>query len=174
MEDPDLLLREFLSSCTEVRAHTIKTLVRDEVREIAVPGDGSCMFHALVEGERDVLDVDRTHEDVRMLVCRWILRNKNTVVNGMTMSQWIFHETGECDLPSYIRQLQRGMWGGAPELMAYSTMNRVKVEVYHRVPNGFERISKFEPRGRCKTIRLLYDDQHYGYLKKTRSRRRDA
>ena len=67
-----------------------------------VPGDGTCMFHALA------LPLKTTGETLRDLVSKFIEFNHGTIMHGSPISDWILWDT-ELDAATYAKKLKKRM-----------------------------------------------------------------
>lgn len=96
-------------------------------RATDVPGDGTCMFHAIAFP----LKVDGHH--LRKLVSAYIESNPDSNMHGETLRNWILWDQGTTP-DVYVSKLRQGQWGGSLETTLLASMLKVPIFVYQ--PKG--------------------------------------
>lgn len=135
-------------------------------REVAQPGDGSCLFHSLCFGLNGGQRGGRFRaQQLRKDLQRFIQQNPQLEVAGDTLEEWVRWDA-RTSVSNYTRRMAQGGWGGGIEMAACCLSQRVNVHVYERRRHGFERISCFNcPQKAKQTIHVLYQGGvHYDAL----------
>lgn len=149
-----------LRECTAPRR-----LQRSEARVVAMPGDGSCLFHSLSHGLRAVGYRESGH-DVRLRIARFILdHGAQCEISGTPLSSWVEWES-RSSVSDYVARLSNeGLWGGAIEMAAAAQIYSVDVAVYEedRIAGALTRISDFLSREtpRAAVFVLYTGRSHY-------------
>ncbi len=137
------------------------------------PGDGSCLFHSLAYGARQLPGGAgaslTTAEGVRSSVLRFIEKNPSEECAGVPLRDWISWESGLEPAAYCQRMRQPGAWGGAIEMLCFSRVANVSVRVYERKGDAFEQISAFDVEHQTgaaqRLVRVLYSGRsHYDAL----------
>ena len=132
-------------------------------RVVRQPGDGSCLFHSLSYGLKDI-----NANTLRAEICNYIINNPNMLIADSPISDWVKWDSGS-SVVDYGRKMSRGAWGGGIEMAVVCKMKNVNVHVYEKQWDGsLKRISAFDtsvsPESR-PIIRVLYcGGVHYGML----------
>jgi hypothetical protein len=139
------------------------------------PGDGSCLFHSLAYGARQlpvlgVADVElSTAEGVRARVLRFLESHPAEECAGVPLRDWVLWESKLEPVAYCSRMRQPGAWGGAIEMLCFSRVANASVRVYERKGDGFEQISAFDVEQQTgsaeRLVRVLYSGRsHYDAL----------
>ena len=137
------------------------------------PGDGSCLFHSLAYGARQLLggpDVElSTAEGVRARVLRFLESHPAEECAGVPLRDWVLWESNLEPVAYCNRMRQPGAWGGAIEMLCFSRVANASVRVYERKGDGFEQISAFDVEQQTgsaeRLVRVLYSGRsHYDAL----------
>ena len=139
------------------------------------PGDGSCLFHSLAYGARQlpvlgVADVElSTAEGVRARVLRFLESHPAEECAGVPLRDWVLWESNLEPVAYCSRMRQPGAWGGAIEMLCFSRVANASVRVYERKGDGFEQISAFDVEQQTgsaeRLVRVLYSGRsHYDAL----------
>ena len=99
-----------------------------------MPGDNSCLFHAVRHGlmklgRRAVLPT----EMFRAAVAGWMKGQSTLQVGTAKLHVWVRWETGgRLSFGSYCDQMAKpkGQWGGAPEIASMARMQKVDMWVW--------------------------------------------
>ncbi|KAH7284092.1 hypothetical protein KP509_34G039100 [Ceratopteris richardii] len=95
---------------------------------IGIPGDGSCLFRALVHGSHVQKGMGTPSESVQREIAD-VLRGKvvDELVKRREETEWFI----EGDFDAYIKRMrQPHIWGGEPELLMASHVLRMPITVY--------------------------------------------
>jgi len=128
-----------------------------------VPGDGTCMFHAIG------LPMKVSGHVLRKLVANYIADNPESSLHDQTLRNWITWEMN-MTLEEYVKRLRAGQWGGSLETTLLASLFRSVIFVYE--PNGktCKRIAESRPdanlphlniKGIPPYICILYVGSHY-------------
>lgn len=121
-----------------------------------MPGDNSCMFHAVGHHIR------RNGHELRQLVSTFLEQNRGLLVSGLTLEQWVTYEKN-VPLETYIASIRKGAWGGAIELLCLSHMFRRCIVVYvMSTSTSARKIATFGTGPLCP---VLFTGNHYMALK---------
>lgn len=106
-----------------------------------VPGDGTCMFHAVARqvGARDGYAL-------RTLVADYTAAHADAPLHGTPIRSWIQWEVGT-SAEEYVRRMRGRMWGGALDLTLLASALRVPIFVY--IPDG---------RAQCRRVTAVRPD----------------
>lgn len=106
-----------------------------------VPGDGTCMFHAVARqvGARDGYAL-------RSLVADYTVAHADSPLHGTPIRNWIQWEIG-VSAEEYVRRMRGRMWGGALDLTLLASALRVPIFVY--IPEG---------RSQCRRVTVVRPD----------------
>jgi len=123
---------------------------------IPQPGDGSCLFHSLSYGLKNV-----SATQLRAAIASFIAENPEATVASNPIKDWVLWDSG-MDVASYAKTMRTGSrWGGAVELAVCAQLHKVSIHVYEKSSKGFLRISTFGDGGRvvdlCYGGRVHYD-----------------
>jgi len=135
----------------------------DFVRK-SMPGDGSCLFHAVstaADGEADAASL-------RALAASEVGRRQSEELNGASVAQWIEWETG-LSPEEYARSMMGGKsWGGQVELALLSHALERPIHVYRQErPGLFTLDHSFDPPSSspsAEALRVIFDGSHYDAL----------
>jgi hypothetical protein len=100
---------------------------------------------------------------------KWIETNGQVVIFGQTVQAWVEQQNipRRRSVKQYADALRSGLWGGALEIMVFTQLYPVTVEVYilEDGENYMQmQVTKGSPRAVEKTARLLYMPNHYDWL----------
>lgn len=131
---------------------------------VDVPGDGSCMFHAVAFGLRDNSKGINGHVSGHALRTRVVqMLDTDTQISGLPIRQWI--EESETISASEYANRMKTAWGGAIELACLSHLVKRCIAVYAMTGSSARKIASFgEELG--DPIFILYTGSHYMALKK--------
>ena len=100
-----------------------------EVQEVEkMRGDGSCLFHALVDG-RDGRISEAMAKQIRRRIVAVMLKNPQLEVAGASIAEWVRRDSG-LSVEEYAARLAGGAWGGGIELAVYAATEKVEVRVF--------------------------------------------
>jgi hypothetical protein len=91
-----------------------------------VPGDGTCLFHAIAFSFQNPL---LSGENLRDIVANFIERHPHALLHGVSIETWIQWES-HCSAMLYAKKLRNGMWGGALEMTILASLLDVNIFVY--------------------------------------------
>jgi hypothetical protein len=91
-----------------------------------VPGDGTCLFHAIAFPFQNPL---LSGENLRDIVANIIERHPHALLHGVSIETWIQWES-HCTAILYAKKLRKGMWGGALEMTILASLLNVDIFVY--------------------------------------------
>jgi len=133
-------------------------------------GDGSCFFYSLLQLNNSV-----AANELREEMAKWIENNSHVVVGGQTVQTWIEqqHIPRRRSIKQYAQALRSGLWGGALEIMVFTQLHPVTVEVYVLEGSEYYRqvqVTKSPQHPTQKTVRLLYTRDHYDWLEPRENR----
>lgn len=150
-DHPDALLRKINNiSDIDCRFHL------NNARIIRQPADGNCLFHALAFGIGKI-----NHIHLRKGIAHWIFNNPNYIIADTPLKQWIYWESSK-SINSYCKDIAKGGWGGALEILACSRLLNINIFVYEYKANKFINISCFVKKKETKPIFILYSNRiHY-------------
>ena len=104
-----------------------------------VPGDGTCMFHAVG------VNCGYNGHELRTLVCNFMNEHLDHNLHGQSIRNWIEWDYNK-KAEQYLIELEKGKWGGALELTLLSTLIRKPISVYvMKSKNKCEKISDSLP-----------------------------
>ena len=103
---------------------------------IQQPGDGNCLYHALVWGWEGSSDVIRARH-LRRDIAKYMAEHPTVLVSGITLGQWVQEESG-APVASYAARMSRRGWGGELEMVVFAVMRRCTVKVFRRAELGEE------------------------------------
>ena len=133
-------------------------------------GDGNCMFYSLLQLNNSV-----AANELREEMAAWIEKNSGVVVGGQTVQAWIEqqHIPRRRSPVQYAQALRSGLWGGSLEIMVFTQLYSVIVELY--ILEGDENYRQVQVTKSLKlpiekTVRLLYSRDHYDWLEPCESR----
>eukprot|EP00747_Dinoflagellata_sp_TGD_P168205 gnl/TRDRNA2_/TRDRNA2_194048_c0_seq1.p1 gnl/TRDRNA2_/TRDRNA2_194048_c0~~gnl/TRDRNA2_/TRDRNA2_194048_c0_seq1.p1 ORF type:complete len:397 (-),score=31.94 gnl/TRDRNA2_/TRDRNA2_194048_c0_seq1:109-1254(-) len=144
-----------------------KTLYGYETQVVQMPGDGTCLFHSVAYGLRN-LGFSEDGHNIRQRVARFISENPECEISGTPLRSWVEWDS-QATVAAYAQRISAGnQWGGGIEMAACAKIFSVDVVVYERDRDwNFRRISDFladssKPRG---SVLLLYSGRaHYDSL----------
>ena len=133
-------------------------------------GDGSCFFYSLLQLNNSV-----AANELREEMAKWIENNSHVVIGGQTVQTWIEqqHIPRRRSIKQYAQALRSGLWGGALEIMVFTQLHPVTVEVYVLEGSEYYRqvqVTKSPQHPTQKTVRLLYTRDHYDWLEPRENR----
>ena len=135
---------------------------------INVPGDGSCLFHAIG------LQVWLKGKSLKSLVISIIERSSHLLLHEQPIKDWIAWDLN-LSPQEYAKKLKEGMWGGSIETTILASLLNIPIFVYE--PKGLycKRIADSKPDIKFPKIRfkekkkdficLLWLGNHYMILK---------
>lgn len=126
-------------------------------RRLEVPGDNSCLFHAVGHF------VGQSGQDLRSLAVRSYAQLQDLTIHDMTLRAWI-QLSEDIDLEVYAaRMANRNAWGGALELLVFAHIFQRPISVYVMTSKTSARvIATFGRTFKGKPIFLLYvQNNHY-------------
>lgn len=129
-----------------------------------VPGDGSCLFHAVSAG----LEQGSTAGELRGLAASCLAKQVDAEFNGATLRQWIEWETGLG--PAEYAALMRGGggWGGQIELALLSKCLQRPIQVFSPAQSdGYVLDHEFQPQAGFEgnaPVRVVFSGAHYDAL----------
>ena len=95
---------------------------------IKQPGDGSCLYHSLICGEKKLGRRSCGSLNLREQLAAWIKRNGSVRFNGKTVEEWLQAEMGSTmSSKEYARRQSQGGWGGSMEILAFVHSKRTSV-----------------------------------------------
>ena len=121
MEDAkdEIIMSESACSSDIQYCQTFSTSLLDIYKLIQVVGDGNCLFRAVCQS---AFGSDTMHLTVWQNVCDHLIKNQNRFEEAM--------EEGT-DIKDYIsKMLIDGEWGGYVELVAFSELYNIHIQVY--------------------------------------------
>ena len=101
-----------------------------------VPGDGTCLFHAIAFSLKNPKFCGRNLRDI---VANVIERHPDALLHGVSIETWIQWESN-CTTMVYAKKLRSGMWGGALEMTILASL--LNVEMFLYVLDSESRITK--------------------------------
>lgn len=120
---------------------------KSAARVRTAPGDGSCLFHALIFGlHAFAFGAPADHVELRRMLTDWLEENPEATVSGLPLRVWLAYDTAGRSVASYCAQMRGpgAAWGGGIEMAVYARLLGVAVHVYIRAPGGFRCISCFD------------------------------
>ena len=109
-----------------------------EVQEVEkMPGDGSCLFHALAYGRHGQTS-EAMAKQVRRKIVAAMLKNPQLEVAGASIEDWVRRDSG-LSVAQYAARLAGGAWGGAS---SWLSSRRLK-------GSGYVFSSRLRRMGRC-------------------------
>ena len=91
-----------------------------------VPGDGTCLFHAIAFSFKNPKFCGGNLRDI---VANVIERHPDASLHGVSIETWILWES-HCSAMLYAKKLRNGMWGGALEMTILASLLDVNIFVY--------------------------------------------
>lgn len=140
---------------------------------VDVPGDGSCMYHAIG------LSLHQSGQSLRALLARHMREHPDFLLNAVPLSDWISWQEGGLDVAQYAARVQSNQWGGALEQALIARLFGRPILVFVRDPSGGQasnhqavRVSTALPHDECDgpvqavapspiPILVLYTGNHY-------------
>lgn len=116
---------------------------------VDVPGDGTCMFHAIGN------QVNFDGHSLRSLVAKFIKKFPDYKLHDQSIRNWIEWDL-EISPETYSKKLENGYWGGALETTILSSFLRLPIFIYKPKLNGM-----------CIRIAEARPDQDFPKLKST-------
>jgi hypothetical protein len=161
---PDALVRRHAEEGATTGASTPVHVVLGEV--VRMPGDGSCMFHALNFGTPPEDGSNYTADILRVEIAYFIGKNAAFEVCGSPLSDWIEWDSRK-SVSDYVKGIAwHGAWGGGIELAVYAHLFNCEVHVYDRYGVGYRRISRFAQGSPGPPVSVLYvGGSHYDALR---------
>jgi hypothetical protein len=131
-----------------------------------MPGNGSCLYEAVVYVMRHARFADFSPSELRELLATWIVDNRLFNVADVPILKWIEMETNETVAEYVTRMRTSAAWGGPLELAALAYCFNCSVDVYVQNADGFIRTVCFCDPSQSKQLRidLLYNGVHYDVL----------
>jgi len=105
---------------------------------VNVPGDGTCMFHAVGYA------LKLNGHGLRKLVVDYIANNKDSYLHETALKDWILWDKN-MTIETYVHHLRRGMWGGALETTILASLLKTPIFVYEPKGKLCVRISESRP-----------------------------
>jgi len=115
-----------------------------------VPGDGTCMFHAIG------LPFDISGHYLRNIVCMYIERYPDSMLHGESLRNWILWDQN-ITLDQYVKQLRRGQWGGSLETTLLASMLAIPIFVYQPKSEMCTRISESRPDQSIQSLNINHN-----------------
>jgi hypothetical protein len=116
-------------------------------RAIDVPGDGTCMFHAIA------LPLKVDGHELRKIVCKYIEENPDSSMHGETIRNWILWDQGTTP-ETYVSKLRRGQWGGSLETTLLASMLQIPIFVYQPKGEMCTRVAESRPDSSIKALNI--------------------
>lgn len=129
-----------------------------EFKEVAVPGDGNCLFYSLGKA------FHISQQNLRNNISTYLLKNKKKKINDMMLQDWVKLEK-DVDIEEYANIVKKsGFWGGNMELNVCSNIYKVNIFILEKSSNKYKIVSTYIWNNKSKNVFLLYDGAHYNYL----------
>ena len=143
------------------------------VAVIDVPSDGDCLFHAL-DAETHRLHNRTWAKDgtsggthLRTLICRWIAKHVDTVMDGHTIRRWITLDGETVD--QYMARMRTvgglNSWGGFFEVAVYVAITRerlpMRIAVLSRTEGGGASILAVVGSDRAHEASIIWTGTHW-------------
>lgn len=131
-------------------------------RVVKQPGDGSCLFHSLLQG----LPHGGSASTLRREIATFLQQNPTLQIAGDTLEEWVKWDSNT-SVSDYAKRIAISGWGGGIEMACCSLLKGVNVHVYEPISRGseFKRISCFDAPNAARTIHVLYQGGvHYDAL----------
>ena len=138
---------------------------------VKMPGDGSCLFHALAYMRDGVTNVARARI-MRRSIVNAMLANPSIVIGGSSIAEWVQRDSGQ-DITRYASTMAGNAWGGGLEVAVFGVVMHTGVSVY--TPSGAtgraRRVAVFgngvgHGGGGCRDLALLYvGGAHYDVVR---------
>ena len=154
MEDAEdeIIMSESACSSDIQYFQTFSTSLLDIYKLIQVVGDGNCLFRAICQS---AFGSDSMHLTFRQNMCDHLIKNQNRFEEAM--------EEGT-DIKDYIsKMLIDGEWGGYVELVAFSELYNIQIQVYDSLGSQQPITTVSTADGRV-TITILFSGDHYDSL----------
>jgi hypothetical protein len=114
---------------------------------VDVPGDGSCLFHAIAH---PILEPFNGHA-LREIVATIIENYPHELLHGVLLQDWIQWDSRKT-CTEYALQIRKNMWGGALEMTILASVLNVKMFVYSH-DRGKSKI--------CSRVTDIYPDTEF-------------
>ena len=148
-------------------SNAVATVQEWEVQEVEkMPGDGSCLFHALVYG-RDGRISEAMAKQIRRRIVAVMLKNPQLEVAGASIAEWVRRDSG-LSVEEYAARLAGGAWGGGIELAVYAATEKVEVRVFTptEVHEKVRLVAAFGGQVDAAVVSVLYGGgAHYDAVK---------
>ena len=138
--------------------------IRNDMDEISMPGDGSCLFWAIAAGEniakgRDMkYQLAKRKDELREQVVAELRFGKYDEELSLMLAS---DDTPYNNAVDYIAAVRKGMWGGDLELVVLSSA--LKINIINYTYTGA--VIKYpETLQHAETIRIYYTGYHYNLL----------
>ncbi|CAO2829701.1 unnamed protein product [Amaranthus hypochondriacus] len=138
-----------------------------QLQTIRIPGDGSCLFRAVVHGSCLIRGKPAPSESLQKKLADE-LRDKvvDELIKRRKDTEWYLED----EFDRYICQMrQKHVWGGEPELLMASHVLKMPITVYmlEKKSNDLKTIAEYgQEYGRQNTVCVLYHGYgHYDALK---------
>ena len=127
-----------------------------------VPGDGTCMYHAIG------LPLKISGHVLRKLVTEYIIHNPDSLLHDQSIRNWILWDRN-ISVEKYVEKLKSGQWGGALEATILASILNIPIFVYSPKSGLCKRISESRPDKTILSINIkvppyicvLYTGNHY-------------
>jgi hypothetical protein len=134
------------------------------VFEVLMPGDNSCIYHALDYGGEGL-----GANALRQRTADFVRDQYEYKIEGVPLEDWVKWDSGKTP-GAYAKAMRSpSKWGGGIELAVNSIEEQCNVFVYEKIPEepgAYRCISRFEFPGALKTKHLLYCGRnHYNAIK---------
>ena len=102
-------------------------------RVVRQPGDGSCLYHALLYGlDNNYKASAETALMLRHELASFLLDNSHLTQSGDTLREWVEWEDPSVSLERYVRRQAELGWGGAIEIVCCALSKGVNVHGYEK------------------------------------------
>jgi OTU domain-containing protein 6 len=139
---------------------------------VRVPGDGSCLFRALAQGDHALANGGALLSKTGLLAAGFDVRRR--VCAALTARRAETEPFIDCPFPAYVDAMSmEGTWGGEPELAAAPDALRRPVCVYEATARGplggpasLRKVSAYGVQAYPATppVCLLFSGAHYDLL----------
>ena len=150
--EDEIIMSESACSSDIQYCQTFSTSLLDIYKLIQVVGDGNCLFRAICQS---AFGSDSMHLTVRQNVCDHLIKNQNRFEEAM--------EEGTDIKDDISKMLIDGEWGGYVELVAFSELYNIQIQVYDSLGSQQPINTVSTADGRV-TITILFSGDHYDSL----------